>query len=149
MLECPITIVGHPFSSVGMSEQMRSGGSARRSVGISPAVFDIYRYAARSDERHVKLVHGSEIDQIPEGGIRIFHLNGNEVDDAIDKIRNFGDFFKKGYNVIVPEWELPNYPSVWTKKFRNYNEVWAISHLVERGIRKKRKKTKYVGNRVE
>src|SRR3546814_9682925 len=102
MLECPITIVGHPFSSVGMGEQMRSSVSAMRSVGISPAVFDIYRYAARSDDRHVKLVHGSEIDQIPEGGIRIFHLNGNEVDDAIDKIRNFGDFFKKGYNVNVP-----------------------------------------------
>src|SRR3546814_13288316 len=73
----------------------------------------------------------------------------NKVDDYSYKIRNFCYFFKKGYNLIVTAWELPNYPSVWTKKLRNFNEVWAISHFVESSIRKKRIKTKYVGKSVE
>src|SRR3546814_17605813 len=117
-------------------------------------VYRIVIFSSRRRHTRCALVTGVQtcalpIYQIPEGGIRIFHLNGNEVDDAIDKIRNFGDFIKKGYNVIVPAWELPNYPSVWTKKLRNFNEVWAISHFVESSIRKKRIKTKYVGKSVE
>jgi hypothetical protein len=130
LAETPITLIGHPFATVGMGEQLRSHIAACRSVHASFKVLDIFRYAARSDPDHRKLVASIEIGA-PPSGIRIFHVNGDEVDAVLQAFEARGGTFADGYNIIVPAWELPQYPAVWAEKLRKFNEVWALSHFIE------------------
>lgn len=125
----PITLVGHPFATVGMGEQFRSHIAACQSVHMSFGVLDIYRYASRSDPDHCKLVEPLEIES-PREGIRIFHINGDEIGPVLREFEARGGIFADGYNIIVPAWELPEYPTVWAEQLRNFNEVWALSAFV-------------------
>ncbi len=126
----PVTLIGHPFATVGMGEQLRSHIAACQAVHLPHTVLDIYRYASRSDPDHRTLVGQSEID-VPGGGIRIFHVNGDEVEPVIRAFEARGGNFADGYNIIVPAWELPAYPLVWADQLRKFNEIWAISGFVK------------------
>ena len=45
-----------------------------------------------------------------------------------------GNAFAAGRNVVVPAWELPAYPKVWARKLRRFDEVWALSSFIQRGL---------------
>ena len=124
-----LSLVGHPFAAVGMGEQLRSHIAACQAVHLSHEVLDIFRYASRSDPDHAKLVAKSET-QTPGRGIRIFHVNGDEVDRVIEAFEGRGGKFSDGYNIIVPAWELPTFPEVWASRLRKFDEVWALSHFI-------------------
>jgi glycosyltransferase involved in cell wall biosynthesis len=65
-------------------------------------------------------------------GIRIFHLNGAEMQYALPKIeeRQPG-FLRRGYNVLAPAWELPRFPAEWAKEFNRFHEIWAPTAYVQ------------------
>ena len=107
-----LTIVGHPWAPIGMGEQMRSHISAGRAVMLNQHVYDVFRYAQRTDAAHAQILDGLEVDTLP-GGVRIFHINGDEVEPVIAAIEARGGRFEDGYNIIVPAWELPTYPPAW------------------------------------
>jgi hypothetical protein len=142
-----LTIVSHPFSSNGMGEQGRSGLRALLAVGQSPKIYDLFRYAARKDPDYRELVRTREIATLPDG-VRIFHINGDEVESALSAIAAQGSDFKNGYNIIVPAWELPTYPHIWEPALRNFNEIWAISHFVQIGLKEIGLKSEYIGQSV-
>src|SRR5271168_5056501 len=48
----PITIIGHPWAPIGMGEQMRSHLQACTALQLHHGVFDIFRYALRTDPAH-------------------------------------------------------------------------------------------------
>lgn len=126
----PVTLIGHPFSTVGMGEQMRSHIAACQAVHLPHSVMDIYRYASRSDPDHCKLVENVE-GEVPGGNIRIYHINGDEVEPVIQALEARGGRFAEGYNIIVPTWELPEYPLVWAQQLRKFNEIWALSRFIQ------------------
>jgi hypothetical protein len=37
-----VCLVGHPFAPIGMGEQLRSSFRALRSIGVRPALLDVY-----------------------------------------------------------------------------------------------------------
>jgi hypothetical protein len=125
-----LTFIGHPFASIGVGEQMRSHISACSALHLHHGVFDIFRFAQRSDPAHFELVEGRDRERPPAGGIRIFHINGDEVDDATAAFGKRGGDFAAGYNVIVPAWELPVYPRAWAAKLARFDEVWALSGFI-------------------
>ena len=127
--ETPITIIGHPWAPIGMGEQMRSHVQACGAVHLHHRIFDIFRYAQRTDAAHTRLLGDLEIEDLP-GGIRIFHINGDEVDRVIAAFEARGGVFADGYNIIVPAWELPAYPKVWALNLRRFDEVWALSEFI-------------------
>jgi hypothetical protein len=132
-VDIPITLIGHPFATVGMGEQLRSHIAACLSVHMSFKVLDIYRYAPRGDPDHRQLVEPHEVEA-PPGGIRIFHVNGDEVVRVLEAFADRGGKFSDGYNIIVPAWELPKYPAKWAKQLRKFNEVWALSHFIKESL---------------
>ena len=67
---------------------------------------DIFRYAARNDPDHLTADRISEVEA-PPSGIRIFHVNGDEVETVQEAFEERGGNFADGYNIIVPAWELP------------------------------------------
>lgn len=130
----PITLIGHPYAPIGMGEQLRCHLAALRAVAIEPRVLDIFRFSSRSDPAHLELVRNAEVT-IPPAGLRIFHLNGDEVDNARDAFRRQGIAWDDSVNIICPAWELPDYPAVWAEKLRDFHEIWAMSRFVQASLR--------------
>lgn len=131
--DVPITLIGHPFAPIGMGEQLRSHMAALASLHLHHRVLDIFRHSARTDDGYVALLGDREITA-PPGGIRVFHVNGDEVERALAAFAARGGAFEGGYNVIVPAWELPTYPAAWVPALRRFDEIWAISGFVQRGL---------------
>src|SRR5580658_6593015 len=112
-----VTIVGHPYATVGMGEQMRSHMAALREVHLKFKSLDVFRFAPRTDPDYRRLVGDSEV-QVPGPGIRVFHVNADEVERVKHAFAERGGDFEDGYNIVVPAWELPKYPDVWAEKLR-------------------------------
>ncbi|HEX4260028.1 MAG TPA: glycosyltransferase [Acetobacteraceae bacterium] len=125
----PLTLIGHPFATVGMGEQLRSHVRACVAAGLAPRVLDIFGHAARTDPEHLTLVDPRETRALGDG-IRVFHLNGDEIDRARERLEQLGQAFGGGHNVIVPAWELPRYPEPWAARLRGFDEVWALSGFI-------------------
>jgi hypothetical protein len=143
-----ITLIGHPFATVGMGEQIRSHIGACQSVHLPHRVVDIYRYAGRGDPDHRRLVEPVETETAASG-IRIFHINGDEVEPVLRAFEARGGQFKDGYNIIVPAWELPTYPAPWAEQLRRFDEVWALSRFIADSLAAAGISSIHVGQAVE
>ena len=143
-----ITIVGHPWAPIGMGEQMRSHIMAGRAMMLNQRVYDVFRYAQRVDAAHAQILDGLEVDVLP-GGIRIFHINGDEVGPVIAAIEARGGRFEDGYNIIVPAWELPTYPAAWAENLKKFDEVWALSHFIAGSLKATGLDSHFVGQAIE
>lgn len=144
-----VAIVGHPFSSIGMGEQMRAGFAAVSAMGIKAKYYDVFRYAERSDLDFCQAVLPNEIDDLNQHPIRIFHINGDEVDPVLAVLRARGVDFASGHNIIVPVWELPKYPSIWKQKLALFDAVWAPSRFVKTAFDSAGIRSHHVGQAVE
>jgi hypothetical protein len=131
-----------------MGEQLRSHIAACQSVHMPHSVLDVYRYASRSDPDHRKLVEPVETTSATSG-IRIFHINGDEVDPVIEAFKARGGDFKSGYNIIVPAWELPTYPAAWARCLLKFDEIWALSKFVQDSLVSIGLNSSHVGQPVE
>ncbi len=146
--DVPITLVGHPFAPIGMGEQLRSHVAALDAMRLQHGVLDIFRHSSRTDDAHAAMLDGREIAAAP-GGIRIFHVNGNEVERVLDAFAARGGSFEDGYNIVMPAWELSVYPSEWTPGLRRFDEIWAISRFVQVGLAAAGLASHLVGQSVE
>lgn len=146
--EVPVTIIGHPFAPIGMGEQLRSHVVSCLAVHLRPRVLDIFRYAARTDPTHCALIESLETTEVP-GGIRIFHINGDEVDPVIATLTQRGGEFEDGYNIVVPAWELPTYPKEWAAQLARFDEVWALSSFIRDSLARAGLSSHLIGQSVE
>jgi hypothetical protein len=144
----PITIIGHPWAPIGMGEQMRSHLQACTALRLHHRVFDIFRYAPRNDPAHDHIIGETEIDTVP-GGIRIFHINGDEVERVIAAFEARGNNFAAGHNIIVPAWELPSYPQEWARQLQKFDEVWALSHFIAASLAASGIASHFTGQSIE
>jgi hypothetical protein len=143
-----ITLIGHPYAPIGMGEQMRSHIAALAAMQAEFGVYDIFRFATRADPAHGALIGGREIDAVPEG-VRIFHLNGDEIDNARAAFAKQGFDWNAGRNIIAPAWELPVYPAEWAEKLRGFDEVWALSSFIQRALAAAGIESHLIGQSVE
>ncbi len=144
----PITVIGHPFANIGMGEQLRSSVRSLQSAMVDCRVIDIFRATPRTDIDHVELVSPLEISDLPPG-IRIFHINGDEVGPVLQTLRQRRMRFSAGVNIIVPAWELPTYPGVWADGLRKFDEVWALSKFIQQALANANLESHHVGQSVE
>jgi hypothetical protein len=146
--DVPVTLIGHPYAPIGMGEQMRSHVQACNAVRLHHRVFDIFRYAQRTDAAHVRLLAELERDDVP-AGIRIFHINADEVERVIAAFEERGNSFADGHNIVVPAWELPAYPKEWALQLRRFDEVWALSRFIAESLATAGQQSHLVGQAVE
>src|SRR3954453_537289 len=123
------TLVGHPYGSIGRSEDVREAYRALLKVGRHSAIYDVYRHEPPTQALREEFALAATEQLLP--GVRIFLLNGDEVDGACRAIeaRKLGSF-TRGYNIIFPTWELPSYPQVWARALDRFDEVWAPSRFI-------------------
>ena len=150
LADIPVTFIGHPFAPIGMGEQLRSHIAAAGAVYLHHRVLDIFRHASRDDAAHHAVIGDRErLDGADAGGIRVFHVNGDEVPRAIAAFEARGGRFDAGRNVIVPAWELPAYPQAWVAGLRRFEEVWALSAFVRDSLAASGIASRLVGQSVE
>ncbi len=116
-----------------MGQQLRSHMAAMTAVGLDYRVLDIFRHSGRIDDAHMAVLGDRESLDAP-GGIRVFHVNGDEVQRVLAAFEARGGRFADGYNVVMPAWELPRYPKVWAAELGRFDEVWAISQFVQQSL---------------
>ena len=146
--DIPLTIIGHPYAPIGMGEQLRSHVQACTALRLHHRVFDIFRFAQRTDPVHFQVIGELERRDLP-GGIRMFHINGDEAGPVIKEFEARGGNFAAGYNIIVPAWELPEYPAAWAKQLRRFDEVWALSQFTQASMTKAGVASHLIGQAVE
>lgn len=120
-----IVLVGHPFAPIGRGEDVRCTYRALKKVGIQPKVLDLY--ALQKPEGQLQHQLASELTD-STGQVNIFHLNGNEIPQALAHLHAKGAY--GGYNIIYPQWELSRYPSEWGANLELFDEVWAPTNFV-------------------
>lgn len=148
LADVAVTFIGHPFAAIGMGEQLRSHVAAAGAVHLHHRVLDIFRYSGRSDEAHHVALDALEITEAP-GGIRVFHVNGDEVERVVAAFEARGGSMADGVNVIVPAWELPKYPKRWARMLARFDEVWAISRFVQDSLAASGVGSHLVGQSIE
>ena len=124
-----IVLAGHPFASTGMGQQLRSHLAACRAVGLDATLFDIFGNVARDDEGLRHALETMETATLGDG-VRIFHINGDEVQLVLEALHKRQEAFKGGVNVVVPAWELQRYPADWARQLQRFDEVWALSRMI-------------------
>ncbi len=144
----PITLVGHPYASIGMGEQLRGHLRACQAVCLPATVLDIFRHAPRDDAEHLALVQPAETE-ILGPGLRIFHVNGDEAARVLQRLADLGQDFAGGRNVVVPAWELAHYPAEWAAELRRFDEVWALSGFIRDALASAGIGSRLIGQPVE
>lgn len=132
-----------------MGEQLRSHIAASRAAHLPYAVIDIFGYSKRTDPEHRALLADAEIEVCGEKGIRVFHINGDEVQKVLEAFSRKGNKFRGGYNIIVPAWELPIYPKPWADKLKEFDEVWALSKFIKDSLAAAGIDSHYIGQSAE
>jgi glycosyltransferase involved in cell wall biosynthesis len=122
-----VNLVGHPFNPIGTGRALRLVLTACRSVGLETTVRDVWEFqepeAAQAKTILPLLTKGY-------GEVNVFHLNGNEIEPALERIGPLPD----GFNVIAPFWELSQYPAGWARQIEQFDEVWAASKFIQDSI---------------
>ncbi len=118
----------------GRGEHIRAIWRAFRAAGVSPRVYDLHQQRA-PDEIAFQALVPHTVSTL-SGGVRIFHLNGDELAPAIEQLecRQPG-VFHAGYNIAFPAWELPRYPAEWARQLERFDEIWAASAFVRDSLR--------------
>jgi hypothetical protein len=127
---------------------MRANVRALSALDEPLEALDIFRAAPRRDPSHLKLIEPIEARR-PGDGVRIFHLNGDEIERGLAAFATLGGVFEAGVNVVVPAWELPVYPEVWAGEIKRFDEVWAISRFVQDSLAAAGLSSQYVGQSLD
>ncbi len=143
-----ITFVGHPYACTGVGEQLRSHLRAAAAASLPAQVLDIFRHAPRSDPEHTALVAPLETQTLGTG-LRVFHVNADEVLRTLRRLAETGQDFAAGRNVIVPAWELSRYPAEWAGALRRFDAVWALSGFIQASLQAAGIASTLVGQPVE
>lgn len=127
------TLVGHPFAPIGMGEHIRCSFRAFQSAGVTLPLRDIYSLDGRADPDLAE-EFGNHLVHRLSPGINLFHINGDEVEQALGHIGN--ELPAGAYNIIYPMWELSIYPPEWAKQLARFDEIWTPSKFVFDSISK-------------
>jgi hypothetical protein len=112
---------------LGAGRALRAVFSSLRGVGVPVKIRDVWHSQA-PEPAHVAMLVPSVTESY--GAINIFHLNGDEVETALERLSPL----PPGRNIIYPLWELPRYPSIWAQQLESFDEVWAMSDPIRRSI---------------
>jgi len=131
--EADVCLVGHPFAPIGMGEQLRVSFRALRSIGVRPAVLDVYGSPGPVDPEA-----RAELEPFLTDGFRsvnLLHINGDEVEPILAHLAGRPSPARV-FRAVSPVWELPNYPAGWARQLEQFDEVWASSRFVEQALRR-------------
>jgi len=127
-----VTVLGHPFSTIGRGYDARLTFKAIKKAGIETGLYDIYKYQQPNAEQKRDLL--KYIVNDPNAPIQVFALNGDEVRPCFDFLRS--RLSPDTYKIVYPQWELERYPAEWAEALNLFDEVWAPAKFVQAALEK-------------
>ncbi|MFN0163513.1 MAG: glycosyltransferase family 4 protein [Burkholderiales bacterium] len=115
---------------IGMGEHVRATFRSMRAAAMLPRLTDVYRLQEPNPAEVAEF--GPALTE-ETAAINVYHVNGNEVDQAIKHL-SYREHWS-GYNIIYPLWELPRYPAEWARQLDLFDEIWAPSSYIEDSLR--------------
>ena len=67
-----------------------------------------------------------------EAPVQIFVINADQIGLVIDHLNS--RLRDDAYRIMIPFWELSNFPDAWLDAFRYVDEVWAPSRFIQRAL---------------
>ena len=89
-----IQVFGHPYAPIGMGEQLASFSKALDAVYLEHRIYDIYSSGAEWKATRSWL-NQKETEDSNWGDIRIFHINGDEVEASLKHLE------KQGFDFLI------------------------------------------------
>ena len=129
-LGVPVTLVGHPFASIGRGEDLRCWYRALKAVGLSPTVVNIHDMG--TNDRNLEEEIGPALREETAGGIDIYLINGDEIESVLSHLGPRR--VRAACSVVHPVWELSEYPAGWARQLERFDEVWTPSVFVHDAI---------------
>lgn len=130
----PVTLIGDPFGASGRAEHIRAVWRALTASGLCPAILDLWGHPHPPDDSLAAFA--APLVAAPVPGLRIFHLNGEEVEMGLERLEaRAPGSLGEGYNIVFPAWELPRYPAGWARQLERFDEIWTASGFAEAAIR--------------
>ncbi len=123
--ELKVCLWGHPYAPIGRGEDVRCSHRALRSVAVKAMVGDIYQLITPNID---EMSEFSAFCLTESADINIFHINGDEVEQAMAHLSYTRPW--SGYNIIYPTWELSHYPREWATQLDRFDEIWAPSLFI-------------------
>ncbi len=124
-----VHVVGHPSAPIGMGEHARSVFKAFQAAGEVVSLVDIFGAAVTADKLLVNSYSGNLSPYLGDG-VNIFCINADEVDLALQTLKDRNLFAPGSRNIIYPAWELSRYPTEWGEVLDGFDEVWAPSKFI-------------------
>jgi glycosyltransferase involved in cell wall biosynthesis len=134
-----LSLVGHPYAPIGIGEHIRCSYRALRSVAVKPAITDIYKLQVPDTD---ELTEFGTASSEAASAISIFHINGDEVNQAMARLTHGGPW--DGYKIIYPDWELSRYPKEWALQLNRFDEIWAPSQFIKEALESECKRNVYL-----
>ena len=125
-----VALIGHPFAPIGMGEHVRCSFRSLARAAVRADIVDIYSLCTPEDAqlREFSPYLGTEF-----ADINIFHMNGDEVEQALGHLTYHKPL--TGYNIVYPAWELSRYPKEWATQLDRFDEIWAPSQFIADSLR--------------
>jgi len=120
-----ITLIGHPYAPIGMGEHVRCSHRSLGRAAVRAQVMDIYGLSI-PETSHLQEFEPVATKQF--GNINIFHINGDEVQQALAHVTY--NVPMTGYSIVYPAWELSRYPAEWAAQLDRFDEIWAPSRFI-------------------
>lgn len=100
---------------------------AFRAVGLETEIRDVWKASVLEAKRAPSFAASMTESY---GRINIFHINSDEIEPTLERLGPLPD----GHNVIVPFWELSQYPRAWIAQLERFDEIWAASGYIRAAI---------------
>ena len=119
-------LVGHPFAPIGRGEDVRCTFRAVREAHATPQVLDVYGLSG--PEGRLQREIATQLTK-SLGAVNIFHLNGDEIEQALGHLQAHSDRDQRR-DIVYPQWELARYPKAWVEQLERFDEIWAPTRFV-------------------
>lgn len=125
--EPDVCVIGYLRLALGVGEAGRRMLGALRDVDCHVRGLPI-RHNARSPEVDCERIE-SLFDDTATARIHVFNINADQMSNVANHIRPI--VREDAYRIIMPFWELENFPSQWLAEFDAVDEVWAPTRFVQ------------------
>lgn len=91
-----ICIYGHPYSSLGTGEQLAAFSRALDTCQVKHKIYDIWGNNNVTTDTVRPWLREKETDDPCYGDVRIFHINGDEIEPCLNNLEKQGfDFYTR------------------------------------------------------
>lgn len=127
-----VTVVGYLKMAGGVGEAGRQTVRALTQTGLEVDAHDVaLGVVADRDDASCDHLLSPDVS----GRVQVYHINADQLPAVMDQIKSRTN--EDAYRIVVPFWELAEFPDAWRPAIDLVDEVWAPSRFIQTALVKK------------